>query len=175
MGCATQFCALLTDWNIPHRGLASLQQDSCLSLQGEQQFFDNCSLFIIWKRVGGFYMYGHFVHLQDTLISFIVLYRVIHISGCQWVNQALFFFFKLGYYYYYYTGIFHSLCCEIRTVKAYGAHENGVWLFLCSQKTSQADNACSLSFFVWPAFYSDGLFSDSKQVSSALCACGFLF
>lgn len=45
------FILPLTDWNIPHRGLASFPQDSCLSLSfflyllGDK-YFKNCSMFI---------------------------------------------------------------------------------------------------------------------------------
>lgn len=46
VGWAMQLCALLTDWNIPHRRLASRLQDSWLS--GENTF-DNRSPFINWR------------------------------------------------------------------------------------------------------------------------------
>lgn len=38
-GCASQCCALLTDWNIPHRGLASLLLDNCLFFSTKNYFF----------------------------------------------------------------------------------------------------------------------------------------
>lgn len=39
VGCAIQLCAPLTDWNIPHRGLASLFCRTAVSLHGEKNYF----------------------------------------------------------------------------------------------------------------------------------------
>lgn len=68
VGCAIQFCAPLTDWNIPHRGLASLLQDSCLFARRKKLLLTIDLGLLIDEN--GLYTYGYFTHLQDNLIPF---------------------------------------------------------------------------------------------------------
>lgn len=46
VGCAIRLCAPLTDWNIPHRGLASLLLGQLSLSTRRKPIFDNCSLII---------------------------------------------------------------------------------------------------------------------------------
>lgn len=165
VGCAIQLCAPLTDWNIPHRGLASFLLDSCLSAR-RKTIFDNCSLFINWWK------WAVHVWMFCTRIGyFTILFigYVMHMLGCQFhlVSQT-------STHFYFYAGIFHSYATRYRTVEAYGAHENGVWLFLWSQpvRLMYALSFC-LSFYVQPLILTDFSWIKSDFIG-ALCVFFFL-
>lgn len=74
VGCAIQLCARQADWNIPHRGLASLRLDSC--------FWTTKNYF--WQMnfdyEHGLHTYGHFLHLQDSILFWVTSFWM---WGCQ--------------------------------------------------------------------------------------------
>lgn len=162
VGCAIQLCAPLTDWNIPHRGLASLLLDSCLYARRKTIFDNYCSLFINWWK-GAVHVWifctptGQFNILHRLRYSYVRL----PLSPCK-SNKHSFF-------YYYYTGIFHRSCYTI----LYCRRKWGIWTvcgFFCGfRETRQPGKQLNvLSVFVCSAFYSDGLFTELLWIKSGI-------
>lgn len=158
VGCAIELCAPLTDWNIPHRGLASLPSAGQLSLcTTKKHLFFYFFLFFTIVLCSLNCENGYFVNLQDNLISF---YMLRYMLGCQFhlVSQTSTLFLLLyGHFFSY------PFCRSIRGTweRFYGS--------VCGIR-QPGTLLCQLvlSSLVCSAFYSDGLFTESYQVSYVL-------
>lgn len=139
-GFAIQLCAPLTDWNIPHRGLASLLRDRCL--HDEKLMKGGCIRVDILQPTST----GHF---NILLYATIFIFYGLPVSPCN-SNKH---FLKLLY------GYCSQLVALYRVVEHIGAHEYGFMAFFM-ELIQQAVRQTALPFPFLPFFSQPFILTD---------------